>query len=315
MTNDAWNGLRIAAAMIIPTAIGTALVYLAAVVFQDYGWTLFILHPIFLGFTSTIIYSPKGTKGLGKCLLVSLGSIVVIGILIMVTAIEGLVCLLMVLPLAVPLIAIGSAIAWIITRQIGRSFFATLASICMVITMPFLLGFETSAKSTPTVHQVVSTIEIDAPIEKVWRVVIAFPEIEQEPEGILRLGFAYPISADIQGTGPGATRHCNFNTGTFVEPITTWQEPNLLAFDVKEQPASMIETSPYEHLHAAHLDYLRSQRGQFRLFEKDGKTIVEGTTFYTHDIAPDIYWRLFSDEIIHQIHMRVLNHIKRVSES
>ena len=77
----------------------------------------------------------------------------------------------------------------------------------------------------------------------------------------------------------------------------------------------MIETSPYEHLHAAHLDYLRSQRGQFRLFEMNGKTIVEGTTFYTHDIAPDIYWKLFSDEIIHQIHMRVLNHIKQVAEN
>ena len=31
-------------------------------------------------------------------------------------------------------------------------------------------------------------------------------------------------------------------------------------------------------------------------------------------IGPDAYWRLYSDEIIRQIHLRVLNHIKEVSE-
>jgi hypothetical protein len=60
--------------------------------------------------------------------------------------------------------------------------------------------------------------------------------------------------------------------------------------------------------------FLKSERGQFRLYEKDGATVVEGTTFYTHAIAPDFYWNLFSEEIIHQIHLRVLNHIKKVSE-
>ena len=152
------------------------------------------------------------------------------------------------------------------------------------------------------------------PIEKVWANVVEFPQIDKTPDGILKLGFAYPINAKIDGTGVGAIRRCNFNTGSFVEPITVWDEPHLLAFDVKEQPAPMTELSPYENLHTAHLEYLRSQKGQFRLFEKDGKTILEGTTFYTHDIAPDLYWKLFSDEIIHQIHLRVLNHIKEVSE-
>jgi hypothetical protein len=184
----------------------------------------------------------------------------------------------------------------------------------MVLLLPFTFGFEVSTRSQPTLHRVVTTVEIDAPIEKVWKNVIEFPQIDAEPEGVLRLGFAYPINARIDGSGVGAVRYCNFNTGPFVEPITTWQEPNLLAFDVREQPVPMTETSPYNNLHTAHLEYIRSQKGQFRLYEKDGKTVVEGTTWYTHDIAPDVYWNLFSDEIIHQIHLRVLNHIKEVSE-
>jgi hypothetical protein len=185
----------------------------------------------------------------------------------------------------------------------------------LLIFTPFLLSFEASNKSAPTVHKVVSSVEINAPIETVWQNVVAFPQIETAPEGILKLGFAYPINAKIEGQGVGAIRYCNFNTGAFVEPVTAWQEPNLLAFDVSAQPAPMIETSFYQELHAPHLDYIKSQRGQFRLYERDGVTVVEGTTFYTHDIAPDFYWNLFSEEIIHRIHLRVLNHIKKVSEN
>ena len=184
----------------------------------------------------------------------------------------------------------------------------------MIALMPLLMGIEKADNSQPTLHKVVTTVEIDAPIDVVWGNVVAFPQIHAAPEGILNLGFAYPINAKIDGEGVGAVRYCNFNTGPFVEPITAWQEPNLLAFDVAEQPAPMIEMTPYAEMHAAHLQYIRSQKGQFRLFERGGKTVVEGTTFYTHYIAPDAYWKLYSDEIIHKIHLRVLDHIKAVSE-
>jgi hypothetical protein len=51
----------------------------------------------------------------------------------------------------------------------------------------------------------------------------------------------------------GAVRHCNFTTGSFVEPITVWDEPRLLKFEVVEQPAPMKELSFWDidapHLH------------------------------------------------------------------
>jgi len=305
---------RIAAAAIIPPIAGTLLAYLGASILRDYGWTLFVLVPVFLGFSSTLIYAPRGHASYWKGLLVALLTIPVIGFAIMLFAIEGLICLVMACPLAVPLIAIGSAFAWVIPKIVEDNRTGAGLSLLLLFLMPFLMAFEASDKSSPTVHKVVTTVEINAPIEKVWKNVVEFPEILPEPEGILRLGFAYPINARIEGKGVGAIRYCNFNTGPFVEPITVWQEPNLLAFDVVEQPAPMVELTPYKELYAAHLEYLRSQRGQFRLYTIGGKTVVEGTTFYTHDIAPDLYWSLFSDEIIHQIHFRVLHHIKDVCE-
>lgn len=227
-------------------------------------------------------------------------------------AFEGVVCLVMAFPIALVLAFCGTLVGMVFWETKKNAL--QILPLILLCLLPFSLSFESSNKSAPPVHKVVSTVEINAPIEKVWRNVVAFPQIESEPEGILRFGFAYPINAKIDGAGAGAVRYCNFNTGAFVEPVTAWQEPNLLAFDVREQPAPMIEMSLYNNLQAAHLDYIKSERGQFRLYEKDGVTVVEGTTFYTHDIAPDFYWNLFSDEIIHQIHLRVLNHIKKVSE-
>ena len=315
MTKDTEAVLRVCAAAVIPPLVGTAIVALSVAVYGEYGWTLFVGLPIFLGFASTVIYAPRGDKSFARCFFAGLSSLAAIGVMLIFTAIEGLICLVMALPLAVPMMGIGSFIAYGITRQWLNDRGATSLSILLFLLMPLLIGSEASDRSEPNLHKVTTTIEIDAPIEEVWKNVVSFSHIDAPPEGILNLGFAYPTNAKIEGTGVGAVRYCNFTTGPFVEPITEWQEPNLLAFDVAEQPAPMIEMTPYAELHAAHLQYIRSRKGQFRLYEQEGKTIVEGTTFYTHDIAPDAYWNLFSDEIIHKIHLRVLNHIKRVSES
>lgn len=300
---------RFAVATLVPAIFSFATIIVSVSFYQQYGVVLFVILPFLIGLASTVLY---GRDKLPRVFATTFFSLLFLGVMLVGLAFEGAVCLVMAFPLALVLAFCGSLA--------GMGFWETnknslkILPVLLLCLLPFSLSFESSKKSAPTVHKVVSTVEINAPIETVWRNVVAFPQIENEPEGILRFGFAYPINAKIDGAGAGAIRYCNFNTGAFVEPVTSWQEPNLLAFDVKEQPAPMIEMSPYDNLQAAHLDYIKSERGQFRLYEKDGLTVVEGTTFYTHDIAPDFYWNLFSDEIIHQIHLRVLNHIKKVSE-
>jgi hypothetical protein len=65
------------------------------------------------------------------------------------------------------------------------------------------------------------------------------------------------------------------------------------------------------HLH----DYFVSKKGQFRLVKlSESETLLEGTTWYYNRIKPGFYWDLWSNYIVHQIHIRVLTHIKQVSE-
>ena len=57
------------------------------------------------------------------------------------------------------------------------------------------------------------------------------------------------------------------------------------------------------------LDTLQSRRGEFRLIAlPGGRTRLEGRTFYELSMAPQPYWAIFGDALIHQIHDRVLRH-------
>lgn len=78
----------------------------------------------------------------------------------------------------------------------------------------------------------------------------------------------------------------------------------------------MEEWSPYRDIHPPHLDgYFRSVRGEFRFVDlPDGRTRLEGSTWYELDIAPTFYWSLITDSVIHRIHLRVLEHVKRETE-
>jgi hypothetical protein len=170
--------------------------------------------------------------------------------------------------------------------------------------------------ATPELHDVTTTIEIAAPPEKVWPHVIGFSDLPEPPEWEYKLGIAYPMRARIDGEGVGAVRRCEFSTGPFVEPITVWDPPRRLAFDVTQQPPSMTEWSPYHDVKAPHVEgYMTSKGGEFRLIRLPGnRTRLEGTTHYTLAIYPELYWSVYAELLLHGIHTRVLHHIKALSE-
>jgi len=303
-----------ATAVFVPALAGSLGVYAAVSLFASYGWALFLALPILVSFLSAFLLrrfqDVSWTRSYGTSLL----SILLLGGIIVLFALDGLICLLMALPLSALLALIGSTFGYHLARKISSRSAGILPLILAGI-FPALVGFDRAHESAPTDHVVTSSLEISAPIGKVWDQVIAFDRITKPPEGIFRLGIAYPIQARIEGQGVGAIRRCIFSTGPFVEPITVWRPPQLLEFDVTSNPPPMKEFSPYGTIDAPHLhDTFISRHGRFRLTESGGKTVLEGTTWYFQRIAPDWYWHLFSDRIIHQIHLRVLEQIRRQAE-
>lgn len=297
------------------SCLSTALLVLIGIYgIAEYGVALFVVCPFYTGFSATALYAYKNAVTKPRSFTVALSALGILGLILLVFALEGIICIAMAAPIALALLFIGSSLAYFLVTKKGKSPQATVLLIFVAIP---LLGFVEKEidKNQERLIAVTSSVRIQASRENVWQHVIEFPELEAPQELLFKAGIAYPLNATIKGQGQGAIRYCNFTTGSFVEPITTWQAPILLAFDVLQSPMPMKELSFWD-IDAPHLhDYFVSKKGQFKLIKvSDTETILEGTTWYSNKIKPNLYWNLWSDYIVHKIHHRVLNHIKKEAE-
>lgn len=276
-----------------------------------YGIALFMTIPVVLGALAECCrMSPSSGQAAGTGAVTLLLS----NLAFFLLGIEGAICIAMSLPLTVPLGALGGYLAYAVRKSRSQS----NRTIALLLALPLgagSLGFDLTAMRPS--FEVTTSIEIAAPPGRVWKHVVSFPELFPPSEWFFRAGIAYPKRATIVGSGIDAVRYCHFSTGAFVEPIEVWDEPRLLRFRVTESPASMREWSLYGEVTPRHLHgYLVSQGGQFRLTPlANGHTLVEGTSWYRHGLWPSQYWRLWSDAIIHRIHLRVLTHIQKLAEA
>ena len=227
-------------------------------------------------------------------------------------AMEGILCLAMATPIALTLSMLGSLVG----TTMAAGWRAPQRSVSAMVLLLPVLGLGEELEESLPLQEVSSLIHIEASPEEVWPNVIGFSELPPPEDWLMKTGVACPLRATIDGEGVGAIRYCEFTTGPFVEPITVWEPPYNLGFDVVEQPPSMEEWSPYQAVHAPHLvGTMVSRRGAFELTRlPSGGTRLRGTTWYTLDMAPLPYWALWSDWVVHHIHERVLGHIKTLSE-
>lgn len=307
------SGKAFLLAVLSSVGVGGAMLALSVYGLKHYGSALFFATPFVMGVTSASLYNRQKPHAWGQTIGVALAGIAVTGCAALLFAVEGVLCLAMAFPIAAVIGGVGATVAWFIMSEAKR---VGPAPTAMVLVLPLFASAE-SFVVTPELREVTTSIEIAAPPEKVWPNVIGFSELPAPPEWFFRLGISYPMRARIDGAGVGAVRRCEFSTGPFVEPITVWDPPRRLAFDVTEQPPSMTEWSPYRNLKAPHLEhYMVSRGGEFRLVPLEGgRTRLEGTTHYTLAIYPESYWVLYGEAVLHAIHGRVLSHIKGLSEA
>lgn len=281
---------------------------------DSYGGSLFMGMPIVAGAVAGYVFNQPGVRGAGASIGVGALSVALGGLGLLLFAFEGVICLVMAMPLILPLGAVGGFLGWVLAKTILYQSKWMLGGALLVV--PLLATIESQLR-TYRVEMAESSVVINAPCVEVWENVIAFPDIETPPAWYFRMGIASPLRARIDGTGVEAVRHCEFTTGDFVEPITIWDPPKRLAFDVAEQPDALVELTPYRNVRPPHLQHtFRSVQGEFELIALEGgQTRLVGRTWYTIDMGPRIYWRIWTDQIIHRIHLRVLHHIRDQAES
>lgn len=302
-------------ASVISSVISALLMLLSANVLKSYGFGVFVLLPFANGWLAAILYGLPVRRTWGQCVAVGLTSLGLSAAMILLFAIEGLLCLLMLAPLAVALGFLGATVGYAFQWRHWVEHNTPALILSMLVIIPSLMAAESQSLPEPALSMTRTEVIINAPPEVVWKYVTTFQPLPEPTEWFFKLGIAHPLRAEIVGTGVGAIRYCIFSTGAFVEPITGWDEPRRLAFEVQQQPCPMVELSLFD-VHPPHLDhFLVSRRGEFLLEQlPNGGTRLIGTTWYTNKMWPAMYWELWSNHLIGQIHRRVLEHVKRCAE-
>jgi len=310
-----WRGARTPNAIWASALVGAILGLLAAGVstFADksYGLWLFAFIPVLVGFAAVMVHSLEQPTTLGQAMAVSTLAVAMLGGILILCAIEGLVCLLMALPLAVPLAMAGGSLAYALRRKSAahnQAIFLLLIGLA-----PFGSSLELTFPRPAELFTVTTSIDIPASPERVWRTVLQPAKLAPPSQILFRAGIAYPLASHIEGIGPTATRYCDFSTGKLVEPVLIWDEGHRLRFTVVSNPLPMQEWTPYAQIHPPHLEgFLASRQGEFLLEPlPNGGTRLFATTWYQHHMAPAGYWRRWSDYIIHKVHEMVLANIKK----
>ena len=296
----------------VAAALGITLVTVGIGIYlkRSYSTGLFLGVPFTIGYISSYIYNRRFPRSAGESIIIAVASVAIAGGALVVFALEGLACTVMAFPIAL-------ALAWpgaVVGRLVARHAVEPGAGVGMALLIPLIVAVE--PRLAPLAHDVVTVVEIAAPSDVVWRYVVTFPDLPPPTELLFRAGVAAPLRARIVGAGVGATRYCDFTTGSFVEPITAWKEGRLLAFDITAQAPPMTEWSPYRDVNPPHVDgYFRATHGEFRLTPvPGGRTRLEGRTTYVVNMFPQRYWALPAGRIVAAIHERVLRHIATLAE-
>jgi hypothetical protein len=212
----------------------------------------------------------------------------------------GTICLVIVSPLLFVGVLAGATVGrlWPSGRNGTRNLCLAPLAILVVAAEPMV--------SSPRSGVVVDEVRIAAPPSRVWPHVLAFSEIPDPPDyWLFKLGLPYPTSTTNGGDFVGAARACKFSGGlVFEEMIAEFEPERLLTFDITKAPAD-----------PELLGHLDTQRGQFELRDNhDGTTTLIGRSWYALHVRPAWYFDWWTQDICRAVHLRVMEHVKRLAE-
>ena len=263
-------------------------------------WPSFFLLPLIVGLVAAWFYR-RLNRGLGITFLDALWvSLVGIGAAAIVLR-EGVVCLVIVFPALYVLVLTG--------LLLGRIWFRwnyTTLQLSLFPVLVLLLLVDAFQGSTQRAV-VTDEILIQARPEQVWPHILAFPQISGRPDyWIFRLGLPYPTETTNGGNFIGADRQCRFSDGIVIQERVAELVPfEKLTFDIVEQP-----THPEAYGH------ITLHRGQFVLRDNgDGTTTLFGSSWYTLHVRPHWYFDLWTRDMTRAVHLRVMNHVRRLAEA
>jgi len=165
---------------------------------------------------------------------------------------EGLICIILLLPIALFLSSIGGLLAGICLK-IVKSRRDRNYCVAIVALLPFAVAPIEQLKSAGSEIRTAPTqIKIHASTRTVWNQIRSVPMITEKEQSFSfshMIGFPRPLEAKLEGEGVGAVRYATFEKGVlFVETINEWDEPRRLSFSIRADTKSIPPKTFDEHV-------------------------------------------------------------------
>jgi len=234
----------------------------------------------------------------------------------LVFAMETLICIVMLLPLYLPLATLGGAIAGYVRRNYCDK--TNLGSVACFAFLPFLVIPLEMPLAAPTLtHSVTNTVTINATQEIVWN---TLPNIENISESELPwtlshfIGLPKPKSALTLRVKAGAIRDLYWEKDVhFQERITEVKPGTLLAYEVLVDHESMKIAELDTHIVVGD-KYFDIVSGFYSLENKNGNSLLSLTTTYRMTTKVNWYGKILANFVLDDFHNSVLGVIKLRAE-
>jgi hypothetical protein len=274
---------------------------------------LFVV-PLVVGFLSAFFAVRAGRRGpvtwLGTPVLTT---VVLIGSAFLLFW-EGIICLVMLLPVACAIAIIGGAAGAFCAHRFGKT------QLLCVAVLPFAVAAAEQWIGPPyEIREVATSITIHAAPSAVWRQIERVPPIRVEEQPFSwsqKIGFPRPMEATLSGEGVGAVRHATFAGGVlFVETVTLWEPDRRLGFDIRADTVHIPPRTLDEHVTIGGR-YFDTLHGEYRIEPMpDGATLLHLTSRHRLSTTFNFYARIWTDAIMRDIQQNILYVIRNRCES
>lgn len=229
---------------------------------------------------------------------------------------EGVLCVVMLLPLWLPAAFAGSLLTFGIRRRIrerGRLFCAAL------LLIPLLAAqIEAQYPPRPEAYVVTREVIIDAPPERVWPLLVSIPAIapDERKWNVAQdvMGIPRPVSASLERRGGSLVREARWGSGVrFEEHIARWEPLRAIEWRFAFPDGSVREHTD-RHI-APDGTHLRVERGGYRLeAAPEARTRVILETHYVLRTPLNRYAAWWGDLLLGGIQENVLAIVKQRAE-
>lgn len=260
--------------------------------FVDYGATFFMIFPLAVGFSIGTL--EKKERQLSYLIF---GLLIFFGFLL-AGALEGLICVLMALPIFALMVFIGYKVQRrVFRKEVGESK-KLLVTISPLIILLVLNPIEQMILPEPSITTIENSIFLDYAPELVFDEVKQMDKLDADKPIGLMLGLPSPYKCELEADSIGARRNCLFANGKITAQLTKYEKGKILEMDVIDYTLTGR-------------DWFEFVDAKYTFEEIDGQTKITRTSSYKSILNPRIYWKPLESWGIEQEHKFVLNSLKK----